>query len=66
MTDGVVILGGGASGTLTAVALAALPDVGPLTLVDQGGAFARGVAYSTEEPRHLLNIPAGRMSAIPD
>ncbi len=66
MTDGVVILGGGASGTLTAVALAALPDVGPLTLVDRGGAFARGVAYSTEEPRHLLNVPAGRMSAIPD
>jgi len=66
MTDGVVILGGGASGTLTAVALAALPDVGPLTLVDRGGAFARGVAYSTQEPGHLLNVPAGRMSAIPD
>jgi cation diffusion facilitator CzcD-associated flavoprotein CzcO len=66
MTDGVVILGGGASGTLTAVALAALPDVGPLALVDMGGAFAQGVAYSTKEPRHLLNVPAGRMSAIPD
>jgi len=66
MTDGVVILGGGASGTLTAVALAALPDVGPLTLVDRGGAFARGIAYSTQEPGHLLNVPAGRMSAIPD
>ncbi|HVP60254.1 MAG TPA: FAD/NAD(P)-binding protein [Myxococcaceae bacterium] len=66
MTDGVVIVGGGASGTLTAVALAGVPGLGPLMLVDAGGAFARGVAYSTEEPVHLLNVPAGRMSAFPD
>ena len=66
MTDGVVIVGGGASGTLTALALAGVPGLGPLTLVDTGGAFARGVAYSTEEPVHLLNVPAGRMSAFPD
>jgi uncharacterized NAD(P)/FAD-binding protein YdhS len=66
MTEGVVIIGGGASGTLTAVALAGVPGLGPLTLVDAGGAFARGVAYSTEEPVHLLNVPAGRMSALPD
>ena len=66
MTDGVVIVGGGASGTLTAVALARFPEVGPVTLVDTTGAFARGVAYSTEEPQHLLNVPAARMSALPD
>ena len=66
MTDGVVIIGGGASGTLTAVALARFPDAGPVTLVDTTGVFARGVAYSTEEPQHLLNVPAGRMSALPD
>ena len=65
MTHGVVIIGGGASGTLTAVALSALPDIGPLTIVDEPGAFARGVAYSTDEPWHLLNVPAGRMSALP-
>ncbi|HZW91099.1 MAG TPA: FAD/NAD(P)-binding protein [Myxococcaceae bacterium] len=66
MTDGVVIIGGGASGTLTAVALARFPQPGPITLVDTAGAFARGVAYSTKEPQHLLNVPAGRMSALPD
>jgi uncharacterized NAD(P)/FAD-binding protein YdhS len=66
MTDGVVIVGGGASGTLTAVALARFPELGPITVVDAAGAFARGVAYSTEEPVHLLNVPAARMSAIPE
>ena len=66
MTDGVVIVGGGASGTLTAVALAGAAELGPITLVDTTGAFARGVAYSTEEPHHLLNVPAGRMSAVPE
>ncbi|HEY1334030.1 MAG TPA: FAD/NAD(P)-binding protein, partial [Myxococcaceae bacterium] len=66
MTDGVVIVGGGASGTLTAVALARFPELGPVTLVDTTGAFARGVAYSTQEPQHLLNVPAARMSALPD
>src|SRR5262245_55645297 len=66
MTHGVVIIGGGASGTLTAVALATVPEVGPLTLVDATGAFSRGVAYSTDEPQHLLNVPAGRMSALPE
>jgi uncharacterized NAD(P)/FAD-binding protein YdhS len=66
MTDGVVIVGGGASGTLTAVSLARFPELGPITVVDAAGAFARGVAYSTEEPVHLLNVPAARMSAIPE
>lgn len=27
---------------------------------------ARGVAYGTKERRHLLNVPAGRMSALPE
>jgi uncharacterized NAD(P)/FAD-binding protein YdhS len=66
VTDGVVIVGGGASGTLTAVSLARFPELGPISVLDAAGAFARGVAYSTEEPVHLLNVPAGRMSAIPE
>jgi len=66
MTQPLAIVGGGASGTLAAVALASRPDSGPVILLDAEGAFARGVAYSTEEPAHLLNIPAGRMSALPD
>src|SRR5262245_21198028 len=66
MTEGIVIVGGGASGTLTAAALARMPSPGPVTLVDAGGAFARGVAYSTVEPVHVLNVPAARMSAFPE
>ena len=66
MTDGVVIVGGGASGTLTAVALAGASGSIPITLLDTAGAFARGVAYGTDEPHHLLNVPAGRMTAVPE
>lgn len=40
----------------------------PLTLflIDKQGAFAAGVAYSTTDPRHFLNVHAGNMSAFPD
>src|SRR5215472_1761475 len=64
MTESVAIVGGGASGTLTAVALAGRGT--PVTLLDAHGAFALGLAYSTTEPVHLLNVPTGRMSALPD
>lgn len=63
----VIIIGGGASGTLTALQLLRRASV-PLRigLLDKEAAFARGVAYSTRELCHLLNVPAGRMSAFPD
>lgn len=66
----VTVVGAGASGTLTAVHLlrrAAAAGV-PLTitLVDRAGTAGRGVAYGTSDPRHRLNVPAGRMSAYPD
>jgi len=35
-------------------------------LFDKNGAFARGVAYGTKGPSHLLNVPAVRMGAFPD
>jgi uncharacterized NAD(P)/FAD-binding protein YdhS len=50
---------------LTAVAFSR-PDDRPVVLLDRAGAFARGVAYTTSEDVHLLNVPAGRMSADPD
>ena len=63
----VVIVGGGASGTLLAFQLLR-HRAGPqrLLVVDRAGDFARGVAYRTTDPVHLLNVPAGRMSAFPD
>lgn len=38
----------------------------PSVLIDGSGRMNRGVAYSTTEPVHLLNVPSGRMSAWPD
>jgi uncharacterized NAD(P)/FAD-binding protein YdhS len=66
----VVIVGGGASGALTAVQLlrrAAGRARGlRVTLIDQHGRHGLGVAYSTTHDSHLLNAPSGQMSALPD
>lgn len=67
MTD-VAIVGAGFSGTMVAthLLLSAAPRLPRgITLIDRRRAFARGVAYSTMCPLHLLNVPAGNMSALP-
>lgn len=74
----VAVVGAGFCGSLTAVHLLA-PDagggeaegVGPapasVALIERDPAsFGRGVAYGTPCPRHLLNVPAGKMGALPD
>jgi uncharacterized NAD(P)/FAD-binding protein YdhS len=63
----VVIIGGGASGTLLATQLLRTAR-GPLrvALLERASRAGPGLAYSTNSPRHLLNVPAGRMSAFPD
>ncbi len=61
---GVVIVGGGFSGTMVAVHLAVLGI--PATVIDCGERPARGLAYSTTLPDHLLNVRASNMSAFPD
>jgi uncharacterized NAD(P)/FAD-binding protein YdhS len=60
----VIIIGAGASGTLLAACLLRNAR-SPLrvALVERGERVGRGVAYSTTSARHLLNVPAGRMSA---
>jgi uncharacterized NAD(P)/FAD-binding protein YdhS len=64
----IAIVGGGFSGTLVAVHLARLAGGPPIKvlLFERGERFARGVAYGTSSPHHLLNVPAGMMSALPD
>ncbi len=64
----VAIIGGGASGTLLAIQLLrkAPPGWNRLLLVDRSGDFARGLAYRTRDKSHVLNVPAARMSALPD
>ena len=57
-------MGGGASGTILAAQLArrGIESV----LIDGSGRVGAGVAYSTTEPAHLLNVRAEGMSAIAD
>ncbi len=57
----VAIVGGGASGTILAAQLARR-KVGSV-LIDGSGRAGRGVAYSTEDAAHLLNVRAEGMSA---
>ena len=37
-----------------------------INLVDRREKFGRGVAYSTAQDFHLLNVPANKMGAFPD
>jgi hydroxyacylglutathione hydrolase len=38
---------------------------GTVTIVEPRAALGRGLAYSTSFDEHLLNVPAGKMSALP-
>jgi len=62
----IAIIGAGFSGTATAVRLLTQPTSEPLrvVLINRSGQMARGVAYGTQSPEHLLNVPAGNMSAL--
>ena len=65
----VAVVGAGAAGTLTAIHLvdraARERRALDIVLLDPRPDIARGVAYSTTDQRHLLNVPAGGMSALP-
>ena len=63
----VAIIGGGAAGAVAATHLLREPrERGALEieLIDRTGTFGAGVAYGTEDPLHVLNVPAVRMGAI--
>ena len=49
---------------LTAVRLLAAPSPPVVHLIERGGRFASGLAYSTANPQHLLNVRTSNMSAI--
>ena len=63
----VAIIGGGFSGTLTAINLARL-STAPLrvSLINCAYPAGRGIAYSTRRAEHLLNVAARNMSALPE
>ncbi|PIL22199.1 hypothetical protein P775_00515 [Puniceibacterium antarcticum] len=62
----VLIIGGGASGALMAVHLLRSSAATRVTIVERSQMLGCGVAYSTENPDHLLNTRAQNMSAFPD
>lgn len=64
----IAIVGSGFSGTMLAVHLLKKSTQAPLriVLIEKGSRFAKGVAYGTMCPLHLLNVPAGDMTAFPD
>jgi uncharacterized NAD(P)/FAD-binding protein YdhS len=66
ITTTIAIIGGGVSGTLTAFHLVRQGTPARVILIDQRADFGLGLAYSTPSLRHLLNVPAGKISALPD
>jgi uncharacterized NAD(P)/FAD-binding protein YdhS len=63
----VAIVGGGAAGTLAAAHLLREPreeSALEIELIDREDRFGAGVAYATNDPMHLLNVPAVRMGGV--
>ena len=63
----IAIIGAGFSGTMLCLHL--LRETASTTrilLIERGATFGPGQAYGTDHASHLLNVPAGRMSAFPD
>ena len=59
------VIGGGLSGALQAIHLIR-EGAKKVVLIERARTPGRGVAYGTDRPEHLLNVPARRMSAFPD
>ncbi|RRN79497.1 pyridine nucleotide-disulfide oxidoreductase [Pseudoxanthomonas sp. SGD-10] len=63
----IAIVGGGAAGTLAAIHLLRQARPGlRIAIYEPAPRPGEGVAYSTRRPEHLLNVPAGKMSALPE
>ncbi len=66
-TPVIAIVGGGFCGTITLVQLikqASFPI--EIVLINKENELAKGIAFSTYNPNHVLNVPASKMSAFPD
>jgi uncharacterized NAD(P)/FAD-binding protein YdhS len=62
----IVVIGGGFSGTAVAAHLLRRGKQARIVLVNRYGPIGRGVAYGTRIETHVLNVPAGGMSALAD
>lgn len=67
MRTTIAIIGGGFSGTATAINLLRLnPNGLDIVMIDNRADIARGLAYKQNQGRSRLNVPAGNMSALVD
>ncbi|MGH8293275.1 MAG: FAD/NAD(P)-binding protein [Gammaproteobacteria bacterium] len=66
MNNRIAIIGAGFSGAATAIHLLTRHGHKPfeVILINRHATLARGVAYGTHSPAHLLNVPTGRMSVF--
>lgn len=62
----IAIVGAGLSGRLLALSASRLAPLVSILMIDRGDAKYMGPAYSSEADYLLLNVPAGRMGALPD
>ena len=63
----IAIVGGGATGALAALHLTrALGPSTEIVVVEPAEEVGRGLAYTTDDPWHLLNVRVANMSAFPD
>ena len=61
----IAVIGAGFSGTLLSLhLLRRCPPPTRLVLIERNSQFGRGLAYGTGNASHILNVPAGRMSAF--
>ena len=61
----VLIVGGGASGAISAIALiSAGLSADAIDIAEPRENLAEGLAYQTRDPYHRLNVPTNKMSAI--
>lgn len=63
----IAIIGGGFCGTMTLIQLIKQSESAlNLVLINKIDNSPRGIAYSTYNSKHVLNVPAAKMSAFPD
>lgn len=62
----VAIIGGGAAGTILACRLLRLDAPMDIDVFEVRDTLGRGLAYSTADDRHVVNVPASKLSAVAD
>ncbi len=63
----IAVIGGGFCGLATVLQLKKqLKDASDIILINAGSKVAKGIAYSTDSEKLVLNVPAGKMSLFPD